>query len=55
MKNIAIFGAGGFGTEVAAMLRIINDISPEWNLVGFYVDSARKERRCRISARFSAE
>lgn len=42
MKNIAIFGAGGFGTEVAAMLRIINDISPEWNLVGFYDDTRQK-------------
>jgi sugar O-acyltransferase (sialic acid O-acetyltransferase NeuD family) len=42
MKNIAIFGAGGFGTEVAAMLRIINDISPEWNLVGFYDDTRPK-------------
>ena len=38
MKNIAIYGAGGFGREVACLLRRINEKEPIWNLVGFYDD-----------------
>ena len=38
MKDIAIIGAGGFGREVACIIRQINDISPTWNLIGFYDD-----------------
>lgn len=38
MKNIAIYGAGGFGREVACMLSKINERRKEWNLVGFYDD-----------------
>lgn len=38
MKNIAIYGCGGFGLEIAAMLKKINETSPEWNLIGFYDD-----------------
>ena len=38
MKNIAIFGAGGFGKEVAAILLKINEQSPTWNLIGFFDD-----------------
>ena len=36
MKDIAIYGAGGFGKEVACLIRKINEIVPTWNLVGFY-------------------
>lgn len=43
MKDIAIFGAGGFGREV---LTLINDINKNntcvWNIVGFYDDGKRK-------------
>lgn len=39
MKPIAIFGAGGFGREVAMLIRQINMISPEWKLAGFYDDA----------------
>lgn len=41
MKNIAIFGAGGFGREVACLIRIINErlTEPEWNLIGFFDDN----------------
>lgn len=35
MKKIAVYGAGGFGREVACMLRHINNITPTWDLVGF--------------------
>ena len=39
MKDIAIYGAGGLGREVAAMINIINSRKPEWRLVGFYDDT----------------
>jgi len=39
MKDIAIFGAGGFGREVACLINIINKKEPTWNLIGFYDDN----------------
>lgn len=38
MKDIAIYGAGGFGREVACVLKCINEVCPTWNLVGFFDD-----------------
>lgn len=38
MKNIAIFGAGGFGREVACVIRMINEKDKKWNFIGFYDD-----------------
>jgi sugar O-acyltransferase (sialic acid O-acetyltransferase NeuD family) len=38
MQDIAIYGAGGLGREVACLLRIINEHQPTWNLIGFYDD-----------------
>lgn len=38
MKNIAIYGAGGFGREVACLLKRINEQEPTWNLIGFFDD-----------------
>ena len=38
MKDIAIYGAGGLGREVACMINKINSITPTWNLVGFFDD-----------------
>jgi len=38
MKNIAIYGFGGHGREVACLLKHINDQSPKWKLVGFFDD-----------------
>ena len=38
MKDIAIYGAGGFGREVACLLRRINEQAPQWNLIGFFDD-----------------
>lgn len=38
MKDIAIYGAGGFGREVACLLRHINGKAPVWNLIGFFDD-----------------
>lgn len=41
MNDIAIFGAGGFGREVACLIRLINDSleEPHWNLIGFFDDN----------------
>ena len=36
MKDIAIFGAGGLGREIALLIRQINDVTPTWNMLGFY-------------------
>jgi sugar O-acyltransferase (sialic acid O-acetyltransferase NeuD family) len=40
MKDIAIYGAGGLGREVACLIAEINSISPQWNFIGFIDDSA---------------
>lgn len=42
MKKIAIYGAGGFGREIACLIRIINEQSPEWELIGFFDDGIVK-------------
>lgn len=39
MTDIAIYGAGGLGREVAAMIKMINDRKPTWNFVGFIDDT----------------
>lgn len=38
MKDIAIYGAGGLGREVACLIRNINAIEPQWDLIGFFDD-----------------
>ena len=40
MENIAIYGAGGFGREIACLIHAINKVEPEWNIVGFFDDDA---------------
>lgn len=39
MKDIAIFGAGGFGKEVACLINRINEVDHLWNLIGFFDDN----------------
>lgn len=39
MKDIAIFGAGGFGREIACLINLINQEKPTWNLIGFFDDN----------------
>lgn len=42
MKDIAIFGAGGFGREVACLINRINNQQPNtWNLIGFFDDDEK--------------
>jgi hypothetical protein len=40
-KKLAIYGAGGFGREIALMINQINQYKPEWNLLGFFDDKVK--------------
>lgn len=42
MQPIAIYGAGGFGKEIAAMIAKINSIGQKWELIGFFDDGVKK-------------
>lgn len=42
MKNLAIYGAGGFGKEVFCIVRKINEVQPQWNVIGFFDDGKEK-------------
>lgn len=42
MKDIAIYGAGGFGQEIACLLNMINKKELTWNLIGFFDDGKEK-------------
>ena len=39
MKDLIIFGASGFGREVAWVVEKVNKVSPTWNLLGFMDDA----------------
>jgi sugar O-acyltransferase (sialic acid O-acetyltransferase NeuD family) len=45
MKDIAIYGAGGYGREVACLINAINRVSPTWNTIGFFDDGLRKGQK----------
>lgn len=38
MEDIAIYGAGGLGREVACVIKAINKENSKWNLIGFFDD-----------------
>lgn len=38
MKDVVIYGFGGFGREIASILKQINRDKPTWNLLGFIDD-----------------
>lgn len=42
MKDIAIYGAGGYGCEVFCLLQAINRKHPQWNFIGFFDDVKEK-------------
>lgn len=42
LKDIAIFGVGGFGREVLALIKNINKVAPTYNIVGFFDDGYEK-------------
>lgn len=39
MRDLAIFGAGGFGRELACLINQLNKETPTWNLIGFFDDN----------------
>ena len=39
MKDIIVFGASGFGREVAWLIERINKVQSTWNLLGFMDDA----------------
>lgn len=41
MKDIAIFGAGGLGKEVACLINKINERQQVWRIVGFFDDNPK--------------
>jgi len=41
MKDIAIYGAGGYGKEIYLVLRAINEVKPTWNFIGFFDDGIK--------------
>lgn len=42
MKDIAIYGAGGFGREIACLIKRINEKEPNtWNFIGFFDDDEK--------------
>lgn len=43
MKDIAIYGAGGLGREIACLIRQINyETDQRWNFIGFFDDGKEK-------------
>lgn len=42
MKDIAIFGVGGFGREVLTLIQDINRVEPTYNIIGFFDDAHSK-------------
>lgn len=42
LKDIVIYGAGGFGKEIACLIKSINKEKATWNLIGFIDDTLEK-------------
>lgn len=42
MKDIAIYGAGGFGREILCVINAINEGTPTWNFIGYFDDGSEK-------------
>jgi sugar O-acyltransferase (sialic acid O-acetyltransferase NeuD family) len=45
MKDIAIYGASGYGREVACLINAINQVSPTWKITGFFDDGLSKGQK----------
>ena len=46
MKDLAIYGMGGFGREVACLIKFIHEHEPTWNLIGFFDDGKQIGDKC---------
>jgi sugar O-acyltransferase (sialic acid O-acetyltransferase NeuD family) len=47
MKDILIYGFGGFGHEVACIINQINDLAPTWNIIGYMDDGVEVGTECK--------
>lgn len=47
MKDILIYGFGGFGHEVACIINHINAIEPTWEIVGYIDDGVEVGTECK--------
>lgn len=47
MKDIAIYGFGGFGHEVACLIHHINRVKPVWNIIGYFDDAVKVGTSCK--------
>lgn len=47
MKDILIYGYGGFGHEVACLINQINKVVPTWNIVGYIDDGVEVGSECK--------
>lgn len=47
MKDIIIYGFGGFGHEVACLISHINKAKPTWNIIGYIDDGVEVGTECK--------
>ena len=47
MKEIAIYGFGGFGREVACLIHHLNQAQEKWKLIGFFDDGVDAGEECK--------
>lgn len=47
MKDIAIYGFGGLGREVACVINKINEVEQKWNLIGYFDDGEPVGKECK--------
>lgn len=47
MRDILIYGFGGFGQEVACLINHINKLKPTWNLIGYIDDGVEEGTTCK--------
>lgn len=42
MREIAVYGAGGFGLEVGQLIEQINEVKRQWKFIGYFDDWVKK-------------
>lgn len=47
MKDMAIYGFGGLGREVACVINKINEVEPAWNIIGYFDDGEPVGKECK--------
>lgn len=50
MRDLAIYGFGGLGHEVACLISHINQVEPTWNLIGFFDDHVEAGSSCKYGS-----